>query len=36
MNSIDLNSALKNNIEKSAKKYPADLVRGKNKKYNEY
>ena len=31
MNSIDLTSALKNKIEKSAKKYPADLVRGKNK-----
>ena len=36
MNSIDLTSALKNKIEKSAKKYPADLVRGKKKKYNEY
>lgn len=36
MNNIDLSTALVNKIEKSSKKYPAELVRGKNKKYNEY
>ena len=36
MNNIDLSTALTNKIEKNEKKYPADLVRGKNKKYNEY
>lgn len=36
MNNIDLSTALKNKIKKSAKNYPADLVRGQNKKYNEY
>ncbi len=36
MNDIDLTTALENKIEKSAKKYPVDLVKGKNKKYNEY
>lgn len=36
MNQIDLKAALEMKIEKNAKKYPADLVRGKNEKYNEY
>lgn len=36
MNNIDLSTALVNKIEKNNKKYPAELVRGKNKKYNEY
>lgn len=36
MNDIDLSTALVNKIEKSEKKYPVELVRGKNKKYNEY
>lgn len=36
MNNMDLTTILENKIEKNDKKYPADLVRGKNKKYNEY
>ena len=36
MNNIDLTNALQDKIEKNNKKYPVDLVRGKNKKYNEY
>lgn len=36
MNNIDLSTALANKIEKTNKKYPAEIVRGKNKKYNEY
>lgn len=36
MNNIDISSALKDKLIKNEKKYPADLVRGKNKKYNEY
>lgn len=36
MNDIDISSALKDKLIKNEKKYPADLVRGKNKKYNEY
>ena len=36
ISNIDLTSALKNKIEKSEKKYPVDICRGKNKKYNEY
>lgn len=36
MNNIDLSTALANKIEKTSKKYPTGLVRGKNKKYNEY
>ena len=33
---IDLSEALKDKLAKNAEKYPADLVRGKNKKYDEY
>lgn len=36
MNNIDLSTALVKKVGKSAKKYPVDLVKGKNKKYNEY
>lgn len=36
MNDIDLSSAVLNKIEKNNKKYPADKVKGCNKKYNEY
>ena len=36
MNDIDISSVLKDKLIKNEKKYPADLVRGKNKKYNEY
>ncbi len=36
MNGIDLSNALTNKIEKNAKKYPIDKVKGCNKKYNEY
>lgn len=36
INDIDLSSAVLNKIEKNNKKYPADKVKGCNKKYNEY
>ena len=36
MNNIDLSSAVSNKIEKNGKKYPAEKVKGCNKKYNEY
>lgn len=36
MNNIDLSSAVLNKIGKNDKKYPADKVKGCNKKYNEY
>ena len=36
MNDIDLSTALVRKVEKSSKKYPVELVKGKNKKYNEY
>ena len=36
MNDIDFTVALKDKIDKNNKKYPVDLVKGKNKKYNEY
>lgn len=36
MNDIDISSALNDKLVKNEKKYPAELVRGKNKKYNEY
>ena len=36
MNNIDLSSAVSNKIEKNNKKYPAEKVKGCNKKYNEY
>lgn len=36
MNNIDLSSAVSNKIEKNDKKYPAEKVKGSNKKYNEY
>lgn len=36
MNHIDLGKALENKIAIDDAKYPADVVRGKNKKYNEY
>lgn len=35
MNHIDLKDALEMKIEKNARKYPADKVKGKNMKYNE-
>ena len=36
ISNIDLTSALKNKIEKSERKYPIVVCKGKNKKYNEY
>ena len=36
MNNIDLSSAVAKKIEKNDKKYPAEKVKGCNKKYNEY
>ena len=33
---LDVSDIVKNKIELTAKKYPADLVRGKNLKYHEY
>lgn len=36
MNNIDLSLAVSNKIEKNDKKYPAEKVKGCNKKYNEY
>jgi NTP pyrophosphatase (non-canonical NTP hydrolase) len=33
---IDLSTAVLNKLAKNAAKYPADRVRGKSKKYNEY
>ncbi len=33
---IDLSDALRQKMKKSALKYPAEKVRGSNKKYNEY
>lgn len=36
MNNIDLSTALLDKVEKNNKKYPVELVKGKNKKYNEY
>lgn len=36
MNNIDLSTALFDKVEKNNKKYPVELVKGKNKKYNEY
>jgi NTP pyrophosphatase (non-canonical NTP hydrolase) len=36
MNKIDLHDALVMKLEKNDKKYPADKVKGDNKKYNEY
>ena len=35
MNHIDLKDALEMKMEKNARKYPAELVKGKNIKYNE-
>lgn len=36
MNNIQLDKALINKIEKNNKKYPVELVKGRNEKYNEY
>lgn len=36
MNGIDLSDALARKLAKNAEKYPASLVRGCNKKYDEY
>jgi len=33
---IDINQALEAKIEKNAKKYPVDKVKGRSDKYNEY
>ena len=33
---INLSSSIEKKIKKNAKKYPADLVRGSSKKYDEY
>jgi len=33
---VDLATALRKKIEKNAKKYPVEKVKGKNKKYTEY
>jgi NTP pyrophosphatase (non-canonical NTP hydrolase) len=35
MNQINLEQALKNKLEQNAAKYPVDLAKGSNKKYNE-
>ena len=35
MNHIDLKDALEMKMEKNARKYPTDQVKGKNIKYNE-
>jgi len=36
MNNIQLDEALLNKLEKNNKKYPVELVKGRNEKYNEY
>ena len=36
MNDIDLSEALCSKMEENGRKYPADRVRGRNEKYNEY
>lgn len=36
LNDIDLATAMKNKIKKNEEKYPAEKVKGNNKKYNEY
>lgn len=36
MNNINLEKALENKIKKNSEKYPIQLVKGKNLKYNEY
>lgn len=36
MNDIDLSEALENKIKSNNEKYPAEKVKGKNKKYDEY
>lgn len=36
MNDIDLGHAMENKIAIDDAKYPADVVRGRNEKYNEY
>ncbi len=36
MNGIDLSSAITKKIDKNNKKYPIEIVKGCNKKYNEY
>ncbi len=36
LNGIDLITALEGKIRKNEEKYQADLVRGRNKKYDEY
>ena len=35
-NDIDISTALDTKMVENVKKYPAELVKGKNKKYNEY
>ena len=35
MNNIDLHDALTDKLEKNAKKYPIDMIKGKNLKYTE-
>lgn len=36
MNDMDLKEILESKIEKNGRKYPAEMVKGQNKKYNEY
>ena len=36
MNNIQLDEALLDKLEKNNKKYPVELVKGRNEKYNEY
>lgn len=36
MNNIHLTDILLNKLEKNNKKYPVELVKGRNEKYNEY
>lgn len=33
---LNLKESIENKIDKNAQKYPADLVKGSSKKYNEY
>ncbi len=35
-NDIDLSEAIKNKLAKNAKKYPIELAKGSNKKYDEF
>lgn len=36
LNQIDLSDAINKKLEENTKKYPVNIVKGNNKKYNEY